>query len=278
MGPTTDSGRFTRILRILGVMMAVVLTAAACGSSAGAGDEAQASTTVVRPRPRPAAQPTVVGSETGADSSAGSESGAEGTSGSGNSGEGDGTTGSSQTTYLATILIGTSSVSGEPSGCNSDQVLGNVIVDLYLEGDQTITGVVVDSGSSVTAVSRCEGSSYGGLRDVGDDLFEVSGEMTTEGVHLVISPVDEFEWYFGTGASYGTASLFEAVLPYAEAITEGVSGTAADFVIEADTMASLTDSSQGESATFRGSDPHDDGAWWESEITVHFFSTKQVNR
>ena len=276
MGPTTDSSRFTRFLKILGVMVAVVLTAAACGTSAGAGDEAQASTTVVRPRP--AARPTVVGSQTGADSSAGSESGAQSTPGSGNSGEGEDTKGSSQTTYLATILIGTSSVSGEPSGCNSDQVLGNVIVDLYLEGDQTITGVVVDSGSSVTAVSRCDGTSYGGLRDVGDDLFEVSGELTTEGVHLVISPVDEFEWYLGTGTSYGTASLFEAVLPYAEAITEGVSGTAADFVIEADTMASLTDSSQGESATFRGSDPHDDGAWWESEITVYFFSTKQVNR
>ncbi len=266
----TNRDRLPRILRILGILMAMALTAAACGSSAGAGDieESSTATTEVRPRPRPSGSQGGPAADSGGDGSAQTDSGP--------SGEADGPTGSSDSRYLATILIGTDSVSGEPAGCNSDRVLGDATFDLYLEGDRTITGVEVDSGSSVEALSRCEGSSYGGLRDVGDTLFEVGGEMTSEGVHLVIESVDQFEWYFDSGNGYGTTSLFEAVLPYAEAVTEGVTGTAAEFTIEADTLAAMTDKVEG--ARFEGSDPHDDGAWWDSNVTVWFYSEKKVSR
>ncbi len=255
--------------QLLALALAMVILAAACNDSTAAGED-----------PAGANGTDSAGGVVNVSDSNGSGSTPAGSDASGPSsdddgepdGESDGTLAANEQEYLASILIGSSSLSAEPTGCNSDKVLGNVVVDLYLLPGGEILGDAVDSGSTVEMVSRCAETKFGGLTDVGESLLTVSGQQSSDGIELTLTAVDEFEFYFSDGSTMGVTSIFGSFLESAEATSAGVSGTAMQFTIESETMAALSDTPVA--ATFVGSDSPDDGAWWDNEVYIFFYSEK----
>lgn len=265
MKPTRNTKFTANRRQLLVLALAMVILAAACKDSTAAGDDPAGATGTD-------SAGTVV-SVSDSNGSGSTPAGSEATGPASNEdGESDGTAGANEQQYLASILIGSYSVSAEPTGCNSDKVLGNVVVDLYVLPGGEILGDMVDSGSTVEMVSRCSETKFGGLSDVGDDLLTVSGQLSAEGVQLTLAAADEFEFFFSDGTSLGVTSIFGFFLENAEAKSDGVSGTAMEFTIDSDTMAALTDTDA--SVNFAGSDSPDDGAWWDTEIDIFFYSDK----
>lgn len=181
----------------------------------------------------------------------------------------------SNRTFAFHLLIGGDFLSDTTPHCNTDQALLNANLDIFVSEDNQLTSSQDDGVITFESVSRCPDTDYGGHRTVSGPDIIASGTIDADGYHITLKSSDVTESYFTDGSPYSTSNILgDSWWPYEQGTTNGVEGTPLNFSITHETFDELIDSD--DPLNFEGSDPSDDGLWWDGNTVIWIYSYDPV--
>lgn len=155
------------------------------------------------------------------------------------------------------------------SDCNRDEMLANVIVDIFETEDHTLFGRSHDGVLKFTPLSRCPGTMYGGLFTSSGPTFRITGRSDELGYHIRVMSRDWTDFFYTSGEIYISGDLLNE-----SGLLTSTRGVDVTGILPSFTIPRTQTEGSGE---FRFETPKSpsDVLWWTGGLTLFLYHKKE---